>query len=377
MVERVRPGVVRIESGDSVGTGVVFRSDNLYSYILTNAHVVEGHDYVWVILRDTPGRGVYCPVLGVDPVRDLAVVQTFNTDWPTLPFGDASVLKPGDRVVAMGYALGIGGAATVTEGIVSAVRYEASNQRWLIQTDAAINPGNSGGPLFNMAGEVVGINTFKLSDVVVEGLGFAVSAVTAKQQLQSLMNPPPRPTATPTPQAAPGYLFGPLSGELPHDPAGTNIIADLAHPAVNVTDIDVSATFINPYGGVGNDYWDCGFLIRRTSDNRHVRIIVTSSGYWHASGYTHGPPQVHTKLDSGRIEGGVLNRDGGHRNHIRFLARGARGKLFVNNETEIWVDLSKAGPPVPGTVGIATGLFEGYSKEGAVTRYENFKGKRP
>ena len=381
MVERVRPGVVRVQTATGVGTGVVFRASNVFSYILTNAHVVEGHDYVTVILRDT-GLGYYCEVLGVDPTRDLAVVRTFSPGWPTLPFGDASALKPGDRVVAMGYALGIRGAATVTEGIVSAVRYEASNQRWLIQTDAAINPGNSGGPLFNMAGEIVGINTFKLSDVVVEGLGFAVSAVTAKQQLQRLMNPPPRPTPTPTPPTAPGYLFGPLSGELRHDPTDDRIVVTYVFPTVDETDIEVEATFTNPYGGVGEDHWSYAFIIRLAEDSQgvwtHIRIIVSSHGSWEASKVTYGAAveSTFTKLDSGWLERGALNLDGGHRNHIRFVARWSKGKLFVNNGDEVWVDLSKAGVPVPGNVGIATGLYIDHEKAGAVTRYEGFKGKR-
>ncbi len=364
MVERVRPGVVRIESGDSVGTGVVFRSDNLYSYILTNAHVVEGREYVTVTLRDT-GLGTWCPVLGVDPVRDLAVVQTFNTDWPTLPFGDASALRPGDRVVAMGYALGIRGAATVTEGIVSAVRYESSNQRWLIQTDAAINPGNSGGPLFNMAGEVVGINTFKLSDVVVEGLGFAVSAVTVKQQIESLMTAPPRPpTPTPTPRGTcsgrcPGScdtsrIMSGLKPSVPSDSASGMLRS--RRRSTTRTSANQAAT-----GAMGS-------ILRWTTPDSNLRVFVDSTRRW-------GVDHVFVRLGGGQIGSAMLHLGAGEANHIRFVARANQGRLYVNGVRMGTVSLDAIMHS--GGVSIGTGFYYNHEREGAVTRYENFKGKVP
>ncbi len=364
MVERVRPAVVRVETDLGVGTGIVFRSDNLYSYILTNAHVVDGYDYAIVTPRDSADR-YWCTVLGVDPVRDLAVVRSFSPGWPALPFGDASALRPGDQVVAIGYALGISGPATVTQGIVSAVRYESSNQRWLIQTDAALNPGNSGGPLFNMAGEVVGINTFGIRDT--EGLGFAVSAVTVKAQLQSLMTAPPRPTPTPTPPTAPGYLFGPLSGELRHNPDDDYVEAESSWPAVDVRDIEVEATFFNPYVGTFSSGWSYGFFIRYSS-SKHLRIIVDSNRNWEVS-------QRFDWLGGGKVGESALHLGTGQQNHIRFVAQGNQGILYVNGGRVGNVDLSAAMQS--GSVRIATGLYVDHERAGAVTRYEGFKGKRP
>ena len=86
---------------------------------------------------------------------DLAVVSICCGRFHTLPFGDASRLEPGDEVVAIGYALGLSGEATITRGIVSAMRYVPDYRSDVIQTDAAINPGNSGGPMLSMAGEIL------------------------------------------------------------------------------------------------------------------------------------------------------------------------------------------------------------------------------
>ena len=126
--------------------------------MVTNEHVVEGQSRVSVTVNDsTTYSGT---VLGVDAVRDLAVVSICCGDFTALEFGDAAGLEAGDEIVAIGYALGLSGEATVTRGIVSAVRYDSRFLSDVIQTDAAINPGNSGGPMLSMSGQILGINTF-------------------------------------------------------------------------------------------------------------------------------------------------------------------------------------------------------------------------
>lgn len=148
-------------------------------------------------------------LLGIDPSQDLAVLKICCGRFQPLKFADASSLNSGTQVVAIGYPLGISGRASVTDGIVSALRYDEG--RWVIQTDAAINPGNSGGPLLSLSGEVLGINTFKIettrSGRLVEGIGFAVSEVTIMHQLPALKSgyllPTPTPRATPTPTPRP------------------------------------------------------------------------------------------------------------------------------------------------------------------------------
>ena len=202
--------MVRITSGIGTGTGVIFDVQGRTAYVVTNEHVVEGQSQVNVTVNDsTTYNGM---VLGVDRVRDLAVVTICCGNFKALEFGDATRLAAGDEVVNIGYALGIEGAATVTRGIVSALRYDSDHQAYVIQSDAPINPGNSGGPMLSPDGRVLGINTFAyVSDYGAEGIGFAISTRTVRQRIPTLRGgtaiptptPVPSPTATPTPPPTP------------------------------------------------------------------------------------------------------------------------------------------------------------------------------
>jgi serine protease Do len=133
-----------------------------------------------VTLED--GRNFSADTVRTDSVTDLAVIKINAPNLPALKPGDSSKLRVGEWVVAMGNSLGQGISAT--KGIVSALGVSVAADQGetlydLIQTDAAINPGNSGGPLVNMAGEVVGINSIKVAQVGVEGMGYAISSQTA------------------------------------------------------------------------------------------------------------------------------------------------------------------------------------------------------
>ena len=190
VVAQTRPGVVRIIAGEENGSGFIFESDlaDGGALLLTNYHVIEGQTSVKVTVEDeTTYSGA---VKGVDPQRDLAVVQICCGEFTALPFGDAEGLEAGSEVVALGYPLDLVGSATVTKGIVSANRFDVARQLWIIQTDAPINPGSSGGPLLTSDGHVIGINTFKRevssSGRPVEGLGFALSEMSVRSQLPVL-----------------------------------------------------------------------------------------------------------------------------------------------------------------------------------------------
>lgn len=165
------------------GSGVVYRVNGNEAYIITNAHVVEGANNVQVVFSNQ--ESVTAEVLGSDSYSDIAVLKlTADFELKEIDTGDSSLLDRGETVLAIGSPLGIEYAGTVTQGIVSGTDRTVSvdlnddgQDDWdmsVIQTDAAINPGNSGGALVNMAGELVGITSMKLSDTSVEGMGFAL-----------------------------------------------------------------------------------------------------------------------------------------------------------------------------------------------------------
>ncbi|QIZ09460.1 serine protease [Priestia megaterium] len=167
-----------VESGS--GSGVIFQKNSDMAYIVTNNHVVEGAAKLEVSLFD--GEKATAEVVGTDALTDLAVLKIdAKYVTATADFGNSSTLRPGDQVYAIGNPLGLDLSRTVTQGIVSAtnrsIAITTSAGNWdtnVIQTDAAINPGNSGGALINPQGQVIGINSLKISESGVEGLGFAI-----------------------------------------------------------------------------------------------------------------------------------------------------------------------------------------------------------
>lgn len=209
MVEQARPSVVRIQhSGLSAGSGVLIAVDGDTGYLVTNSHVVQGLESVKVIVNDAQ---VYAGrVEGMDEVHDLAVVSICCGEFRALSFGSIADLRPGDDVVAIGYAMGLEGMATITRGIVSAIRYDPLVQGQVIQTDAVIAPGNSGGPLLSLSGELLGINTFYMPESTAASFAIAADLVQAKarelRQGQTALAP------TPTP--ADGGTLPELCGEL-------------------------------------------------------------------------------------------------------------------------------------------------------------------
>ena len=162
------------------GSGVIYKIDGDKAYIVTNNHVIEGAEKLEVSLES--GETTTAELVGKDALSDLAVL-TIDAKYAdtSLEFGDSDKFRAGDEVIAIGNPLGLDFSGTVTQGIVSAVNrsinVKTSAGEWeinVIQTDAAINPGNSGGALLNAAGQVIGINSLKISESGVEGLGFAI-----------------------------------------------------------------------------------------------------------------------------------------------------------------------------------------------------------
>ena len=167
----------------SAGSGFIVSADG---YILTNNHVVDGADQVTVRLSDR--RELDAKVIGTDEQTDIALLKIEASNLPVVSIGDSTQLKPGQWVVAIGSPFGMD--HTVTHGIVSAVGrgYDRSQQYVpFIQTDVPINPGNSGGPLFNLAGQVVGINSQIFSNTGgYMGVSFAIPISVAMNTMSQL-----------------------------------------------------------------------------------------------------------------------------------------------------------------------------------------------
>ncbi len=164
VIEKAIKSVVSINTDVGTGSGAIIDKDG---YIITNRHVVEGAKRGSVKTSD--GKMHRVRIIAISPRQDLAVAK-IDENYPALRFGESSALTPGTPVIALGSPAGL--EFSVTEGIVSAVR--KIGKYTYIQTDLSLNPGNSGGPLLNTKGEIVGINTLKLSGY--EGLGFAQAA---------------------------------------------------------------------------------------------------------------------------------------------------------------------------------------------------------
>jgi len=170
--------------GTSLGSGFVINEDG---YVLTNNHVVKDATDIKVKLSD--GRELEAKIVGRDAGTDVALIKLQNVKGklPTVALGDSDSLDQGDFVVAIGSPLGF--RESVTFGIISAKDRTLTGSPFddFLQTDAAINQGNSGGPLFNMKGEVVGINTAIISPQIGSGIGFAVPINLAKQLIPQLL----------------------------------------------------------------------------------------------------------------------------------------------------------------------------------------------
>lgn len=228
IAEQLEPSVVAITNesvqesffgetvGTSSGSGVIFNISTKYIYILTNNHVIENASNLNV--NFTGDKTYAADIVGSDADTDLAVItvqkdkmlpEDFERIRP-VTLGDSANLSVGEQAIAIGNPLGY--TNTVTVGVISALDRIISddlNALSLIQTDAAINPGNSGGALVNARGELIGINTIKISDTAVEGIGFAIPINSALPVLEEII--------------AKGYVSKPFMGIF-----GRDVTEDLA-----------------------------------------------------------------------------------------------------------------------------------------------------
>ncbi len=201
VVALVKPSVVAINTEiiaydifnqqytqQGAGSGWIIDANGI---IVTNNHVVEGAKTITVTTDNGSSYNAETNAIFTDPFNDLAIIKIDAKNLPALKTGNSNIMRIGDWVIAIGNALGQGTRAT--EGIISrkgvSLQLDQNETLYdLIETSAAINPGNSGGPLVNLAGEVIGITSAKISSVGVEGMGYAISVDTALPIIQELVN---------------------------------------------------------------------------------------------------------------------------------------------------------------------------------------------
>lgn len=198
-------GVVNIQQGESfwnesgqdagTGSGVIYKKQGNKAFIITNHHVIQGAQQIEVSLYD--GSRVPARALGSDELMDLAVIE-IDAEHVTkiASYGDSDKLKVGEPVIAIGNPLGLQFSGSVTQGVVSGVNRVIPQdlnsdgspdwQAEVIQTDAAINPGNSGGALINIDGRLIGINSMKIAQQEVEGIGLAIPINMARPVVDDL-----------------------------------------------------------------------------------------------------------------------------------------------------------------------------------------------
>lgn len=179
-VQRVAEAVVQIQTASGLGSGFII---NKMGHVITNQHVIAGEREITVLVYKKKQGGLEkqsftkVKIVAMNGYLDIAILQIDDEESAKslsfVPIGDSDALTQGQQVFAIGSPLGL--ERSVSQGIVS-IRARENSGRWYIQSTTQINPGNSGGPLFNLKGEVVGVNNMKAAGVGVEGLGFSIPA---------------------------------------------------------------------------------------------------------------------------------------------------------------------------------------------------------
>ena len=176
-------GIPKEKKGGALGSGFIIDENGT---VITNNHVIDGADTIKIKVNGD--KEYEAKLIGKDPLMDIAVLRIISKDkFKSVGFGDSDKARVGDWVIAIGNPFGLGG--TVTSGIISARNRNIGLSRYedFIQTDASINVGNSGGPLFNMNGEVIGINSAILGQSGSIGIGFSIPSNSAKQVVEQLI----------------------------------------------------------------------------------------------------------------------------------------------------------------------------------------------
>lgn len=183
VINMQQSGLFQMEGAEGTGSGVIYKKAGDRAFVVTNHHVIDRANEIEVSLAD--GKRIPAELLGTDIITDLAVLEIDGAGIEIVAeFGNSDTLRVGEPAIAIGNPLGLRFSSSVTQGIISATERsipvdlngdgEVDWHAEVLQTDAAINPGNSGGALVNIEGQVIGINSMKIAQSAVEGIGFAI-----------------------------------------------------------------------------------------------------------------------------------------------------------------------------------------------------------
>ena len=383
MITRVRPAIVRVvRPSGGQGSGVIFKVDPSYGYVLTNQHVTGYDQTVTVTVEDT--TELEGTVVGVDVGRDLAVVRIVCPDCFHIDFGDSTTLELGDDVVALGYPLDrtlpravdgdgnriiVPGSMTVTKGIVSAFRYDTANDVQLVQTDTPINAGNSGGPLLSVDGEIMGINTFTYLDT--QNVNFAILETTVQEHLDTLLGGTSSPEEPDEPYWEWEMFLGPSAGHLHHD---ADSFFESVWWNVGIKDVAASAWFKNPYNLAQSDF-SHGFIVRQKGGEPFLVFVVSggpSGNYWGLAERTGSDTRV---IARGSVDNLRTGEAAG--NHLAVAVAGRYAAFAVNGELMTdsgGGDVFDVGEGTgAGGVEVITGYFRDTEVAGEITQFEDFR----
>ncbi len=365
VVNRVALGVVQIISEAGTGSGFIVSTDGR---VITNEHVVGLSRAVDV--RVSTGMTYRGIVVSIDPNNDLAFIYIdASRTFTPISVGDSDIVDVGEEVFTMGFPLGemLGSSPTITRGIISAKRIGRSGIPE-IQTDAAINPGNSGGPLFTRNGEVIGVNTWGISETEggrsVEGIGFAIAINGVMDRMDALVHG--QADVRQTSAEASHTSQSPNSSrkhfdsdriELKHKESGDRKIST-AKILSDVRNFQMIAKFDVPLSVISD--WDIGLMFRHSSSGSFHGVIVTQRGEYSHDVVSDGE---WNELASGSV--GDWNEQVGETNSISLVVIEERGWLSINGRLTAELDVSDGSHS--GQLSVATGLLVGNSEGGGRT----------
>ncbi|MDE2938873.1 MAG: trypsin-like peptidase domain-containing protein [Chloroflexota bacterium] len=378
-IEDVRPSVIKVNTTGGQGSGVIFKVENGIAWAATNEHVVPNTLTATVTVNDV--TEIQATVVGVDVQRDLAALRFTCPNCQAASFDDSRSLNVGDPLIAVGYPLDnyqplvvveppdrviIPGAASVTQGIVSAFRYDSTLDVEYVQTDTPINRGNSGGPLFSPEGSVIGLNTWGFRNT--EGMGYAILETTIQKQLPRLTsgNSPPQ-IQQKSPQLQTSLLAGPLSGHFHHR---LNNKVRTMDTGVTASDASIAALFYNPYDAASG-LFAYGFRLRENIQGS-LNFVIDSQGGWTVrQRYYDGTP---ARIIARGTATNLRTQDG-YLNALVVVVLGNLAAFSLNGqnlETPSGQEIFNIGTG-SGYISIMDGYWTGSSQQGAITHYDNLR----